>query len=133
MVSKNLLERLLSPVEVRATVPAAPEAVFAVLSNPDTYPEWLAGAQHIQPINGDSRTGSAPPHRLELEVHAGPVKGTVEFDLERTGSGTLVTFRERMTGALGAAMPALRGPIFLRNRASLDKLRQRFEPLVVRL
>jgi hypothetical protein len=66
-------------------------------------------------------------------VHAGPVKGTVEFDLERTGSGTLVTFREHMTGALGAAMPALRGPIFLRNRASLDKLRQRFEPLVVRL
>ena len=74
-----------------------------------------------------------PPNRLELEVHAGPVQGTVEFELERTGEGTLVTFRERVTGALGPAMPALRGPIFLRNKASLDKLRQRFEPLVVRL
>ncbi len=61
------------------------------------------------------------------------MKGTVEFELERTGDGTLVTFRERVTGPLGAAMPALRGPIFLRNKASLDKLRQRFEPLVVRL
>ena len=38
------------------------------------------------------------PHRLELEVHAGPMKGTVEFELERTGDGTLVTFRERVTG-----------------------------------
>jgi hypothetical protein len=30
-------------------------------------------------------------------------------------------------------MPLLRGPIFLRNKASLEKLRQRFEPLVIRL
>ena len=66
-------------------------------------------------------------------MHAGPVRGTVEFELERTGEGTLVTFRERVDGALGAAMPALRGPIFVRNKSSLDKLRQRFEPLVVRL
>jgi hypothetical protein len=36
-------------------------------------------------------------------------------------------------GSLEPAMPALRGPIFLRNKASLEKLRQRFEPLVVRL
>ena len=53
-----------------------------------------------------------PPDRLELEVHAGPVKGTVEFELERTGEGTLVTFRERVTGAprrghAGAARPDL--------------------------
>ena len=156
MAAKNLLERLLSPAEVRASVPAAPEEVFAVLSDPETYPEWLAGAQHIRQVDGDfpapgrsSTTRSVrptthrgrphqaladdPPNRLELEVHAGPVKGIVEFELERTGDGTLVTFRERVTGALGPAMPLLRGPIFLRNKASLDKLRQRFEPLVVRL
>lgn len=131
MTANNVLERLRSPVEVRATVPASPEAVFAVLSDPETYPEWLSGAQHIS----DSTNGNEadPPNRLELEVHAGPVKGIVEFELERTGEGTLVTLRERVTGALGPAMPALRGPIFLRNKASLDKLRQRFEPLVVRL
>ncbi len=157
MAAKDVVARLLSPVEVRATVPARPEDVFAVLSDPETYPEWLAGAQRIRHVDGSfPAPGSEfhhevgpteratvadgtevravdPPHRLELEVHAGPVRGTVEFELERTGEGTLVTFRERVDGALGAAMPALRGPIFVRNKSSLDKLRQRFEPLVVRL
>jgi hypothetical protein len=66
-------------------------------------------------------------------VHAGPLKGIAEFELERTGDGTLVTFRERLTGTMEAAMPFARAPIFLRNKASLDKLRKRFEPLIVRL
>ena len=131
MAAKDVLERLLSPVEVRAVVPAAPDAVFAVLSDPETYPEWLAGAQHVRRVNGE--VPAPHPNHLALDVHAGPLRGVVEFELERTGEGTIVTFRERVTGALGPAMVALRGPIFLRNRASLDKLRQRFEPLVVRL
>jgi hypothetical protein len=124
MAAKEMLERLLSPVEVRAKVPAAPEAVFAVLSDLEEPPEWLTGAQPV---------ASDPPKRLELELNNGPIKGAVEFELERTAEGTLVTFRECLTGALGAVMPAVRGPIFLRNKASLDKLRKRFEPLVVRL
>ena len=153
----NVLERLRSPAEVRITVPAPPEAVFAVLSDPTTYPEWLVGAQRIREVDHDFPSegssfdhevgpGSAvtvsdssevrasdEPSRLELEVHAGPFQGVVEFDLERIADGTLVTFREHVTGSLAAAMPVLRGPIFLRNRMSLDKLRQRFAPLVVRL
>jgi uncharacterized protein YndB with AHSA1/START domain len=157
MAPRNLVERLMSPAEVRLSVPAAPEAVFAVLSDPETYPDWLAGAQNIRQVDDDfpapgSRfdhevgpTGAAtvaddsealavePPNRLVLEVHAGPVRGHVEFELERTADGTLVTFRERALGPLGAAMPLLRGPLFLRNRASLERLRQRFAPLVVRL
>jgi uncharacterized protein YndB with AHSA1/START domain len=157
MAAKDLFERLLSPVEVRVSVPASPEDVFAVLSDPETYPEWLAGAQHIRrtddafPAEGthfDHEVGpngsltvadrtevkeADAPNRLELEVHAGPVKGVAEFELERTGEGTLITFREKLTGALEMAMPFARAPIFLRNKASLDKLRKRFEPLVVRL
>ena len=35
----DLLERLLSPAEARITIPASPEAIFAVLSDPDTYPD----------------------------------------------------------------------------------------------
>jgi uncharacterized protein YndB with AHSA1/START domain len=157
MASNNLLERLLSPAEARITVPASPEAVFDVLSDPETYPEWLAGAQHIRqvdddfpepgarfdhevgPSNGatvaDDSTAvvSDPPNRLLLAVHVGPAKGLVEFELERTADGTLVTFRESAAGALGFAMPMLRGAIFLRNKASLERLRQRFVPLVVKL
>ena len=124
MAAKDRLERLLSPIEVRDTVPAAPEDVFAVLSDPDAHPEWLSGARQV---------AAEPPKRLELETSAGPIKGAVEFELERTGEGTLVTYRERLTGTLAAVMPAVRGLIFLRNKASLDKLRKQFEPLVVRL
>jgi uncharacterized protein YndB with AHSA1/START domain len=157
MAAKDMLDRLLSPVEVRTTVPAPPDAVFAVLSDPETYPEWLTGAQHIRGVDEDFpapgsefahevgpngavtvadktevRAADAPT-RLELGVHAGPLKGVAEFELERTGEGTLVTFRERLTGGMEVAMPVARGLIFLRNKASLDKLRKRFEPLVVRL
>jgi uncharacterized protein YndB with AHSA1/START domain len=157
MPPKDVFERLLSPVEVRGTVPAPPDAVFAVLSDPETYPEWLAGAQHIRRVDDefpepgsgfDHEVGptssvvvadssdvkaSEAPTRLVLEVHAGLLKGMAEFELERTADGTLVTFRERLTGALEAAMPLARGLIFLRNRTSLDRLRQRFAPLIVRL
>ena len=157
MVAKDVLERLRSPAEVRIVVPAPPSAVFAVLSDPETYPEWLAGAQRIRRVDDDfPEAGSQfdhevgpngsltvadhsevraadEPNRLELEVHAGPIKGLAEFELERTGEGTLVTLRERLTGVLEVAMPLARGLIFLRNKASLDRLRQRFEPLVVRL
>ncbi len=156
-MAANVLERLRSPAEVRVTVPAPPDAVFAVLSDPTTYPEWLVGAQRIRQVDDDFPSegssfdhevgpGSAvtiaddsevrvsdAPSRLELEVHAGPLKGVAEFELERLADGTLVTLRERLTGSLEPAMPLLRGPIFLRNRVSLDRLRQRFTPLVVRL
>jgi uncharacterized protein YndB with AHSA1/START domain len=155
MAPKNLLERLLSPAEARITVPASPDAVYAVLTDPATYPEWLIGAQRIRHVDGefpqpgarfDHEVGVSdgltvaddtealaadPPHHLALEVHAGPVTGEVEFELERTGQGTLVTCRERATGRLALAMPLLRGVIHLRNKASLDRLKQRFEPLVV--
>ncbi len=152
-----LLERLVSPSEVRTTIQASPEEVYAVLSDPDTYPEWLAGAQHIRHVDADFPNAGAgfdhevgptegttvsddskslvndPPHRLQLEVHVGPVKGIVDFQLTRTGSGTEVCFREHAAGRLRAAMPLLRGVIHLRNKASLARLKQRFGPLIVPL
>jgi uncharacterized protein YndB with AHSA1/START domain len=153
----DLLERLLSPAEARITIPASPEDVFAVLSDPETYPEWLAGAQRIRHVDADfPRPGSEfdhevgpaesatvaddsmalvndPPHRLQLEVHVGPAKGVVDFELVPTGAGTEVRFRESAAGRLGFAMPLLRGLIHLRNKASLDRLKQRFMPLVIPL
>jgi uncharacterized protein YndB with AHSA1/START domain len=134
MAAKNLLERLLSPAEVRLTVPASPDAIYAVLDDPDTYAEWLKGAQHVRRLDGEGRAMAYdPPKHLEMELHAGPVRGMLEFELERIGEGTLVTLRETTTGTFGYAMPVLRSAIFLRNKASLEKLRRRFEPLVVRL
>ena len=154
---RRLLTRLLSPAEVRTTIPASPEAVFAVLSDPTTYPDWLAGAQHIDRVDPafpnegssfDHEVGPSedltvsddskaliddPPHRLQLEVHVGPVTGLVDFRLEPDGEGTEVVFRESLSGRLGLAMPVARPVIHLRNQASLDRLRKRFEPLVIPL
>ena len=156
-IHNGVLERLLSPSEVCVTIPAAPEAVFAVLSDPETYPDWLAGAQRIRHVDPDFPQPGAtfdheigpteertvaddtlalvndPPNRLQLEVHAGPITGVVDFELVGSGDGTEVWFRESATGRMGLAMPLLRGPIRLRNKASLQRLKERFEPLVIPL
>jgi uncharacterized protein YndB with AHSA1/START domain len=153
----ELLDWLRSPTEVTTIIPAAPEAVFAVLADPETYPEWLAGAQRIRAVDpefpapgadfdhsvgptqaitlDDDSTATAvdAPRRLALEVHAGPMTGEVEFLLERLDHRTLLRLRERTTGALGWAMPALRPLLHLRNKGSLERLRTRFEPLVIEL
>jgi uncharacterized protein YndB with AHSA1/START domain len=153
----DLIERLLSPAEARITIPAAPDDVFKVLADPETYPEWLAGAQHIRHVDADFPNPGAefdhevgptegttiaddskalvndPPHRLQLEVNAGPVRGIVDFELVPTGQGTEVRFRESAAGRLSFAMPLLRGLIHLRNKASLERLKKRFEPLVIPL
>jgi uncharacterized protein YndB with AHSA1/START domain len=155
--SHALLRRLLSPAEARVTIPAAPEDVFAVLRDPKTYPEWLAGAQHVRRVDGEfPKPGAAfehevgpteavtvmdqseslindPPNRLQLAVHAGPVDGIVDFQLARTSAGTEVTLRESAVGRLGFAMPLLRMPLHVRNKASLERLKQRFMPLIIPL
>jgi uncharacterized protein YndB with AHSA1/START domain len=154
---RRLGARLLSPAEASVAIDAAPEQVFAALSDPTTYPDWLAGAQRIRGVDQDfPRPGSGfdhevgpaeaatvgdrstslvvdPPHRLQLEVHVGPATGIVDFLVEPADQGTLVTLRERALGPLGLAMPLLRVPLHLRNKGSLERLRQRFAPLVVRL
>jgi uncharacterized protein YndB with AHSA1/START domain len=154
---QDLIDRLLSPAEVRVTIAASPEAVFAVVSDPETYPEWLAGAQRIRrreaafraprtrfdhdvgPTEGATVADDTkalvndPPHRLQLEVQAGPITGVVDFELTRTADGTEVRFREHAEGRMGLVMPFLRGPVHLRNKASLERLRQRLEPLIIPL
>jgi uncharacterized protein YndB with AHSA1/START domain len=154
---RDLVERALSPSEVRVTVPATPEEVWAVLSDPETYPEWLAGAQRIQHVDTDFPEPGArfdhevgpssdatvaddtealvddPPHRLQLEVHAGPVTGMVEFRLQAVAGGTQVRFLVSPTGGLGWALPVLRAAIHVRNRGSLARLTGRCEPVVVSL
>jgi len=153
----EVFARLLSPAEARITIDAPADAVFAVLSDPETYPEWLAGAQRIRRVDdafpaagtsfdhevGPSEAATVaddtkslvcdPPHRLQLEVHAGPMTGVVEFELVPTDKGTEVRFRERISGRLAPAMPVLRGLLHLRNRVSLGRLKQRVEPLVIPL
>lgn len=144
-----LVDRLTSPAEVRVTIPLEPEAVWDILADPTTYPDWLAGAQRIRHVDSefpkagtkfdhevgpaeevtvadDTRSlGAHRPDRLDLEVHAGPMQGIVEFHLQAATGGTEVRMREMPIGAFRAAMPVLRPLLYLRNKGSLERLRAR--------
>ena len=136
-----------SPVEVRAELPAPPEEVFEVLADPATYPRWLVGAQRIrgadpdfpapgsgfehsvgpaEEVTVDDRTEALyadRPHRLDLEVHAGPFHGEVDIELEPgPGDTSLICFREVPTGPLALFTPLLRPVVYARNGRSLKKL-----------
>lgn len=141
-----LVERLTSPAEVCVTVPMAPEAVWDVLADPTTYPDWLAGAQRIRQLDPDfpkpgttfdhevgpnreatvaddtKALRSHRPDRLDLEVHVGPMEGIVEFHLQAMDGGTEIRMREVMIGLFKPAMPLLRGAMYLRNKGSLERL-----------
>lgn len=136
-----------SPIEVWAELPAPVEDVYDVLADPETYPAWLIGAQRIRSVDPDfprpgsefqHSVGPAPeasvddrtraleadrPHRLDLEVHAGPFHGVVDFELHRSAAGTSeVCLRESATGALALLTPLLRPIVYARNGRSLRRL-----------
>jgi uncharacterized protein YndB with AHSA1/START domain len=99
-------------------IPASPERVFEVLSDPDSYAYWVVGSDTIRdadpswpavgsrfhhrvgvgPIKVNDHTevlDMEPARRLKLHAKARPL-GTakVALDLERRGGGTLVTMVE---------------------------------------
>jgi uncharacterized protein YndB with AHSA1/START domain len=99
-------------------IPASPERVFAVLSDPDAYGHWVVGSDVVRdadetwpevgsrfhhrvgvgPLKVNDHTevvDMEPARRLKLHAKARPL-GTakVELDLERRGGGTLVTMIE---------------------------------------
>ncbi len=51
-------------------MPASAERVFAVISDPTTYPDWLSGAKRIRHVDDDFPLPSA---EFEHEVGVGPV------------------------------------------------------------
>ena len=136
-----------SPIEVWAELPAPPEEVYEVLADPETYPEWLIGAQRIraadpdfpapgtrfehsvggpEPATVDDHTeaiAADPPHRLDLAVHAGPFHGVVDFEIQPGELGTSrICLREAATGPLAVLTPLLRPLVYARNGRSLKRL-----------
>jgi uncharacterized protein YndB with AHSA1/START domain len=131
-------------------VDAPPEQVFAVLTDPHTYPRWLAGAKRIRSVDdGWPAVGTAfhhqvgmgplrindlskvieidPPTRLVLEVRARPVgRGKVTFVLRPEAAGTkLVQEEHPITTPLRVLTdPVLDASIHLRNSASLKRLKR---------
>ena len=116
-----------SPVEIHQLIDASRDDVFNVLANPETYPDWLVGAQRIRAVDDsfpqpgakfDHSVGPAEPatvddrtevleahgHRkLVLAVHAGPFHGEVEFDLRKRGETTTEVVMPRTSDGAGLA------------------------------
>jgi uncharacterized protein YndB with AHSA1/START domain len=137
-----------SPVEIRTRIDAPREEVFNMLADPRTYPDWLVGAQRIrdvddqfpQPgtkfehsvgpneattVDDDTEVIETQGHRhLVMEVHVGPMRGEVEFDLKKRGDATEVIMRERPTGPALLLTPLIRPLLALRNQKSMRQFAQ---------
>jgi uncharacterized protein YndB with AHSA1/START domain len=137
---------------VSSTIARPPEAVFATLANPHTYPRWLVGAKQIRSVDpgwpaagtkfhhrvgiggplsvadSTSSLGADPPNRLDLQVRARPLgRGRVTFRLQPHRTGTELGFTEVPVGALRWLAPLLDPFTRARNQRSLDLLRELVE------
>lgn len=129
---------------------AAPrERVFGILADPDTYAEWVVGADRIRGADDGwpaptrrlyHSTGAGPlhiddstevlectaPERLVLLAHLGPLGAfRVELELREAGDATEVTMREEPVEGISK----LAGPVgdlagSARNALSLRRLKQ---------
>ncbi len=138
--------RLWGPVEARTEVGVAPEAVYEVIADPTTYPDWLVGAQRIRAVDPEfpkpgsefehsvgpakavtvddstEATGSDPPHRLDLHVRAGAFRADVRLLVTPNAAGSEVRFLEVPSGPWRALTPVLRPVLHARNAESLRRL-----------
>lgn len=135
----------------RIHIHASPEEVFAVLSDPQRYPEWVVGAAGIRdqdeefPAPGSRfhhKVGSwpvglkdhtevvevEPPRRLVLKAKARPLgTATIELDLEESEGGTELLMEEvpgdRLT-SLFAGNPVADTVLRVRNAEALARLKR---------
>jgi len=137
---------LWSPVVARRRIPRPVEDVFATISDPRTYPDWLVGAQRIRSVDRSfpapgaefehsvGPTGAVTvddssevldadaPHHLRLKVRAGLFTATVDFEVHDAGEGSEVRFTELPSGWARPLTPLLRPLLHARNERSLRQL-----------
>jgi uncharacterized protein YndB with AHSA1/START domain len=135
--------------ECETFIDAAPECVFEVLLDADTYPRWVVGCRDtrgrdetwpspgarfhhrvgVGPLSVDDSTGILavePPRRLVLEARAGPAGvAEVVFDVTPEGAGSRVRISERPVGGPAAALrnTVQDGLLEFRNIETLRRLR----------
>ena len=133
----------------RTYVDAPPEAVFDVLSDPDSYGHWVVGSSRTRDADPDwpakgakfhhtqgffgiglpdntEVIASKRPRQLVLEARIRPFAvNKVELRLRRSGHGTALTMVEYPTGGLArlVANPLMDFALHLRNLESLRRLR----------
>lgn len=144
-------------VTAETTIGSSPDRVFAALTDPSTYPQWLRGCKEIRAVDADwpepgsafhHRVGVWPlhvddrtevvaldrPRRLELLARARPAgDARVVFDLAPEGDGCRVALRERPVHGpghwlwAGGGRPLLALQLLARNKDSLRLLRDHVE------
>src|SRR3954454_10647301 len=138
----------------RVHIDAVPEDVFAVLSDPNRYPEWVVGASDVsdhdpgfpavgsrlhhkiraRPLNLKDHTEVVevdPPRRIVLRAKARPLgTAVIEIDLEESAGGTELALNEhpgdRLTG-LVAGNPIVDTALRVRNAEGLARLKRLVE------
>jgi NAD(P)-dependent dehydrogenase (short-subunit alcohol dehydrogenase family)/uncharacterized protein YndB with AHSA1/START domain len=138
----------------RVHIHAAPEEVFAVLADPELYPEWVVGADAIRDYDEEfPRVGSRfhhevgpgplsirdhsevlevdAPHRLVLKAKARPLgTATIKLDLRESAEGTEVRMEEvpgdRLT-SLFVGNPVADTALRVRNAEALSRLKRLVE------
>ena len=134
----------------RAHIGVPPAAVWDVLSDPESYGEWVVGSRDIRDADpGWPEPGSAfyhslgvgpftirdntlslgaqPPRRLLLQANSRPLGAArVEILLEPDGSGTRVTMVEDPAGRVAwlRFSPLVHALVRLRNAEALRRLKR---------
>jgi NAD(P)-dependent dehydrogenase (short-subunit alcohol dehydrogenase family)/uncharacterized protein YndB with AHSA1/START domain len=138
----------------RVHIDASPEDVFAVLSDPCRYPEWVVGAAGIRDYDESfpevgsrfhHKVGSwpvglkdhtevievDPPHRIVLKAKARPLgTATIALDLRESAGGTELLMEERpgdRLTSLVAANPVADTALRVRNAEALSRLKRLVE------
>jgi NAD(P)-dependent dehydrogenase (short-subunit alcohol dehydrogenase family)/uncharacterized protein YndB with AHSA1/START domain len=135
----------------RVHIHASPEEVFAVLADPERYPEWVVGADKIRDYDEEfPQVGSRfhhkvgpgpinirdhsevlevdPPRRLVLKAKARPLgTATIELDLRESAGGTEVLMQERPGDRLTSLFvgnPVADTALRVRNAEALARLKR---------
>lgn len=138
----------------RVHIDAPPERVFAVLADPECYPEWVVGAAGLRDADAEfpavgsrfhHKVGSwpvglkdhtevvevEPPKRIVLKAKARPLgTATIAIDLEQSAGGTDLAMEEvpgdRLT-SLVAGNPVADQALRVRNAEALSRLKRLVE------
>jgi uncharacterized protein YndB with AHSA1/START domain len=128
------------------TFDTSADELFAILIDPETYPDWLVGTKKMRdvsanwPVPGSTFTHVVgfgplaltdrttlreidPPWSLELFVRARPaLEAVVRFELEAEGTATRLRMTEHMAGLFKLIAPVAEPLIRARNERSLQRL-----------
>lgn len=134
--------------EVVRIIPASREAVFAVMADPYSYPDWVVGAQRVRSVEGEWPRAGATFHHvvgmfplhvrdstsvvevedgrcLVLDARARPMgRARVELCLEDTPGGTRVRMIEYPVSGPATLAPGfvVEPSIRKRNHVTLERL-----------